>query len=258
MYLIKAEFTGSIENPQPPIAITWDGRLLSVAESMALKDTGSASPRRRLFYLDLFLRRRSNPFLKEMRVKTAVRILLFLSLASALNAAAALNFKLPDSLGTFHTPQEWQHRAAVVLLFISVDCPLSNRYAPTINQLQKEYGPANVAFYAIQSDPDVTRAAARKHAADYGFQFPVLLDAGQALAGHYGVSVTPTAVVVSGKGDLLYRGRIDDRAVDFGQWRNFARKQDLREAIGNVVAGKPVEHPFPEAVGCFLPPKGTK
>lgn len=193
-----------------------------------------------------------------MRVKTVVPILLFLSLASALNAAAPLNFKLPDSLGTFHTPEEWQHRTAVVLLFISVDCPISNRYAPTINQLVKEYGPANAAFYAIQSDPDVTPAAARTHAEDYGFQFPVLLDAGQTLAGHYGVSVTPTAVVVSGKGDLLYRGRIDDRAVDFGQWRNFARKQDLRDAIANVVAGKTAARPFPDAVGCFLPPKRTK
>lgn len=224
---------------------------------MALKDTVCASPEA-FFYLDLFLGGRSNPLLKEMRVKTAVWILLFVSLASALNAAAALNFKLPDSLGTLHTPGEWQHRAAVVLLFISADCPISNRYAPTINQLLKEYGPANVAFYAVQSDPDVTPAAARKHAEDYGFQFPVLLDAGQALAGVYGVSVTPTAVVVSGKGDLLYRGRIDDRAVDFGQWRNFARKQDLRDAIANVVAGRSVARPFPDAVGCFLPPGRTK
>jgi peroxiredoxin len=186
-------------------------------------------------------------------------ILLLLLLPAALNCAETpLDFKLPDSLGGAHTATEWQHRSAIVLLFISADCPISNRYAPTMNQLAKEYGPGNTSFYAVQSDPDVTPAVARQHARDYGFQFPILLDGGQTLASRYGVSVTPTAVVVSAKGDLLYRGRIDDRAVDFGQWRNTARKQDLRDAIANVIAGKPVSRPFPDAIGCFLPPQKTK
>jgi peroxiredoxin len=170
----------------------------------------------------------------------------------------APDFRLPDSRGAFHTSSEWQHRSAVVLLFISTDCPISNRYAPTINQLVKEYSSANAAFYAVQSDPDITPAVAQQHSQDYGFQFSVLLDGGQVLAARYGVAVTPTAVVVSPRGDLLYRGRIDDRAVDFGRWRNVARKQDLRDAVSNVLAGKPVSRPFPDAIGCFLPPKRTQ
>src|SRR5579883_1465145 len=110
-----------------------------------------------------------------------------------------------------HPPQ------ATVYLFISADCPISNRYVPTMNALDKEFG-ANTAFYAVQSDPDVTQAQANQHAREYGFQFPVQVDPQQKLADRYGVMVTPTAVVVSPKGDLLYRGRIDDRAVDFGVW----------------------------------------
>jgi peroxiredoxin len=175
-----------------------------------------------------------------------------------LSAAPQVDFKLQDSAGTVRTAAEWQKRGAVILLFVSADCPISNRYAPTISQLLKDYGPANAGFYAVQSDPDITPPTASQYARDYGFEFPVLLDPYQVLASRYGVMVTPTAVVVSGHGDLLYRGRIDDRAVDLGQWRNTARKQDLRDAIANVLAGKAVARPFPDVVGCFLPQKRTR
>src|SRR5438128_2356052 len=100
--------------------------------------------------------------------------LVLLLMASLL--AQAWSFKLDDSAGRPHSPQEWRPRSAVVLLFISADCPISNRYAPSINQLATEYGARNAGFYGIQSDPDITPAAARQHAGDYGFHFPILLD----------------------------------------------------------------------------------
>jgi len=194
-----------------------------------------------------------------MGVRTVPIIGLFLLvIAASITAEPLVDFKLPDGIGAIHPAAEWQRNRAVVLLFISSDCPISNRYAPAINALVKEYVPANTAFYAVQSDPDITAEAARQYAQDYGFQFPVLLDPYQTIASRYGVLVTPTAVVVSGRGDLLYRGRIDDRAVDLGKWRNTARKQDLRDAIASVLVNKPVGQPFPDAIGCFLPQKRTK
>jgi len=193
-----------------------------------------------------------------MAVRRLVSTALFITWATLLIAQPQSDFRLADSSGSIHNAAEWRNRAAVVLLFISADCPISNRYAPTINQLVKEHGPADTAFYAVQSDPDITPGAASQYARDYGFEFPVLLDPYQSLATRYGVMVTPTAVVVSGRGELLYRGRIDDRAVDLGQWRNTARKQDLRDAIVDVLAGKAVARPFPDAVGCFLPQKRTR
>jgi peroxiredoxin len=193
-----------------------------------------------------------------MSARTVVSLTLFFVMTAGLSAETQIGFTLRDSTGAIHTATEWQQRGAVVLLFISSDCPISNRYAPTINALVKEYVPANTAFYAVQSDPDITAEAARQYAQEYGFQFPVLLDPYQTIASRYSVLVTPTAVVVSGRGELLYRGRIDDRAVDLGKWRNTARKQDLRDAIANVLVSKAVGRPFPDAIGCFLPQKRTK
>jgi peroxiredoxin len=168
------------------------------------------------------------------------------------------SFKLNDSTGRPHGAEEWQHRSAVALLFISADCPISNRYAPTINQLAADFGAKNTAFYGIQSDPDITPDEARKHAEDFGFHFPVLLDPAQVLASRYGVSVTPTAVVVSPAGEMVYRGRIDDRSVDLGKWRDVAGSQDLRDAIAATLANRKIAGPSHEAIGCFLPPKRSK
>jgi peroxiredoxin len=187
-----------------------------------------------------------------MRVRTLT------SLFAIMLFPQAWSFKLADSTGQPHSPQDWQHRSAVVLLFISADCPISNRYAPTINQIASEYGAKNAGFYGVQSDPDITAAEVRKHADDFGFHFPILLDPAQVLASRYGVSVTPTAVVVSASGEMLYRGRIDDRSVDLGKWRDVPGKQDLRDAISAVLAGRKVIAPFHEAIGCFLPSKRLK
>ena len=50
----------------------------------------------------------------------------------------------------------------------------------------------------------------------------------------------------------MYRGRIDDRFVDLGLERPSPTRRDLAEAIAAVLAGKPVDQPRTQAVGCFI------
>lgn len=63
----------------------------------------------------------------------------------------------------------------------------------------------------------------------------------------------PEAAVFSPLGELLYRGRIDDRAVSPGVTRPEPRRHDLREALEAVLAGKKPDPQFTESVGCYLP-----
>src|SRR5215468_1360183 len=122
--------------------------------------------------------------------------------------APAWDFDLLDAAGRKHTAREWKTARAVALFFIGVECPISNRYAPEINRIVAAYSTRGVAFYGVQSDPDINPAVALRHSRDYGFDFPVLLDPAQALASRTGVILTPTAVILSPGGELLYRGRI--------------------------------------------------
>lgn len=164
------------------------------------------------------------------------------------------DFELLDANGRKHTAREWKAARAVALFFIAAECPISNRYAPEINRLVADYSARGVAFYGVHSDPDIGPAAALRHARDYSFDFPVLLDPAQILAGKTGVILTPTAVILSPAGELLYRGSIDNRYLDFGKYRGAGVKPDLRLALDAVTAGKPVPEKYTKPVGCALPP----
>jgi peroxiredoxin len=185
-------------------------------------------------------------------------IALILALANQIGAektkAQDWGFELPDANGRKHTAREWKEARAVALFFISAECPISNRYAPELNRIVADYSARGVVFYGVHSDPDIGPAVALRHAQDYGFDFPVLLDRAQTLAGKTGVILTPTAVVLSPAGELLYRGRIDNRYLDLGKYRSAGVKPDLRLALDAVVAGKQVTEKYTKSVGCQLPP----
>lgn len=170
----------------------------------------------------------------------------------------APSYSLPDAAGRRHTAREWRQARAAVFFFIATECPISNRYAPEINRIVEAYAPKNIAFYAVHSDPELQAATAKKHAAEYGYNFPVLLDPEQALAAQLGVALTPTVAIVSPAGERLYRGRIDNRYLDFGKYRNAGIQPDLRLALDAVLAGKPIAEPVTKSIGCGLPPLPKK
>ena len=66
------------------------------------------------------------------------------------------------------------------------------------------------------------------------------------------VTVAPEVAVLDGVNRVLYRGRVDDRFVDFGKERMAPTSHDLENALTAIVAGKPVAVPQTRAVGCFL------
>lgn len=118
--------------------------------------------------------------------------------------------------------------------------------------MRAEYAQEGVAFLAVFSDPGISLDAAKKHLSEYSLRMPGLLDPAASLARQTGARVTPEVVVVSPLGAVLYRGRIDNRYVDWGKTRSEATRQDLREALDEVLAGKPVTHPVTQALGCAI------
>ena len=65
--------------------------------------------------------------------------------------------------------------------------------------------------------------------------------------------VTPEAAVFSADGRELYRGRIDNRMVDFGKERPAPTRRDLDDALASILNHKPVIDAIRPAVGCYLP-----
>jgi len=142
---------------------------------------------------------------------------------------------------------------AIVFIFTSTDCPISNRYAPELKRLAATFVPRGVLFRLVYPNPaeDVTAIRTHMAAFAYGGATQALRDPKQALAKFVGATITPEAAVYAG-GRVQYRGRIDNRFVDFGVDRPAATEHDLYAAIAAVLAGKPVPHPETQPVGCYI------
>lgn len=179
--------------------------------------------------------------------------------ADTTKPAAVKEFAFTDLAGSRHTMAEWRDRKAVVMIFLGTECPVSNGYAQTMIRLAESFAPKGVAFYGIYSDPDVDAAAAKKHAEEFKLatvakQMPLMLDHPQVLASQVGATRMPEAVVLLPTGQVMYRGRIDDRHSMDGRRREEPKVKDLEKAIEAILAGKTPE-PFETKVfGCPLPP----
>jgi hypothetical protein len=146
---------------------------------------------------------------------------------------------------------------SVAIVFLGADCPISNAFAPEIARLAKEFSSPRIAFCVVYADADLTKDAAAKHAKEFGFTCPALLDPTMKLVRKAGATIKPEAAILSPKGDVLYRGRIDDRFVDFSKQREAPTKREFRDALEAVRAGKMVPTPRTTAIGCDieLPPE---
>jgi thiol-disulfide isomerase/thioredoxin len=142
---------------------------------------------------------------------------------------------------------------AVVLIFVCVDCPVANRYAPVIERLYQSYRSKNVNLRLVYADRTEDASKIRTHLREYGYHVPAVRDPEHRLVKLAHATKTPEAAVFAAGRKLVYHGRIDDRYTDYGKSRNAPSHEDLREAIDAVIQGKPVPIAVTPVVGCFIP-----
>lgn len=142
---------------------------------------------------------------------------------------------------------------ATVLIFITTDCPIANSYVPEINRIYTQFKQEKIACFVVYSDRSIPLKSVRKHAKEFGYLCPAVRDDKHVLIDLVKATVTPEAAILSPEGKLLYRGRIDDRYLDFGKKRTHPTTRDLYDALDAVVHGKPVAVPVTKAIGCFIP-----
>ena len=140
----------------------------------------------------------------------------------------------------------------MAFLFVSVDCPISNRYAPEVRRLHDKFAAQGISFSLVYPNPVEPVAAIRRHIKDYSYPMRALRDPRHELVKKAGATITPEAAVFGPNGRLLYRGRIDDRYVSLGLERPVATRHDLDEALADIVAGKAPRQATTQAVGCFI------
>lgn len=141
---------------------------------------------------------------------------------------------------------------AILFLFASVDCPVSNRYAPEVQRLHAAFAPKNVAFWLVYPNPYETPQQVREHLKAFSYPVHALLDPRHDLVKLAKATITPEAALFDRQRTLAYHGRIDDRFVSLGVERPAATKRDLFDALTSVVAGRAPAVASAPAVGCFI------
>ena len=156
-------------------------------------------------------------------------------------------FSLPDVNGTERSLKSLAGKNGTVLLFIAVQCPVSNAYNERMEKLAADYKAKGIAVVGINSNVAEDAAAVKSHAAEHKLSFPILKDAGNKIADKLGASVTPEAYFLDAGNKLVYHGRIDNS-------RNAAQIEtsDLRNALEAALNGKPVEKTEAKAFGCSI------
>jgi len=157
------------------------------------------------------------------------------------------DFTLPDVDNKERSLKSLAGKNGTVLLFIAVQCPVSNAYNERMAKLAEDYKAKGIAVIGINSNVAEDAAAVKAHAEQNKLSFPILKDSSNKIADKLGASVTPEAYFIDAGNKLLYHGRIDNA-------RNAAQLEtsDLRNALDAALAGKAIEKTEAKAFGCSI------
>jgi peroxiredoxin len=157
------------------------------------------------------------------------------------------DFTLPDANGQEQSLKSLAGKKGTVLLFVSVQCPVSNAYNERMEKLAQDYKAKGIAVIGINSNVKEDAAAVKSHAEASKFTFPILKDPGNKIADRLGATVTPEAYFLDAGNKLVYHGRIDNSRNG-----DQIESPDLRNALDAVLAGKPIEKTEAKAFGCTI------
>lgn len=160
---------------------------------------------------------------------------------------AVADFSLPDADGKEHKLSALRGAKGTALIFISVQCPVSNAYNERMAQLAADYKAKGINVVGINSNVAEMPDAIKTHAKEKNLSFPILKDKGNKIADLMKAQFTPEVFLLDANNKLVYHGRIDN-ARNGGE----ITAPDLRNAMDAVIAGKAVTTPETKAFGCSI------
>lgn len=164
----------------------------------------------------------------------------------------APEFTLPDPDGEVHGLGS--DADAYLVMFISNHCPFVKHVREELARLARDYLPRNVSIVAINSNDTTTHPAdspqkMKEEIANWGYQFPYVLDTDQSVAKSYRAACTPDFFLFDKNKQLVYRGQLDASRPS----NNVpVTGEDLRAALDEVLAGRPVATDQVPSIGCNI------
>ena len=161
------------------------------------------------------------------------------------------NFRLLDQRGKSHELHALANTKAVVVMVQGNGCPIVRQALPALAEIRSRYQAQGIEFLLLNSNLQDTRELVVKESTDFKIDFPILLDESQRIGEALGVVRTSEVFVIDPKNwQLAYRGPLDDR-LSYERQRP-AKHHYLTDALDAMVAGRPVQTPKADGVGCLV------
>jgi len=158
-----------------------------------------------------------------------------------------VDFTLPDADGKEHSLNSLKGKNGTVLIFIAVQCPVSNAYNERMEKLAQDYKARGISVIGINSNSSEPADAVKAHAAAHHMTFVILKDNSNKIADSFGATKTPEAYLLDANSKLVYHGRIDN-SRDAAE----VNSSELRDALDATLSGKPVAKTTAAAFGCSI------
>ena len=175
---------------------------------------------------------------------------------------AAPDFSLKSVDGKTYTLADFKDAPVLMVVFLSDHCPYSHAAETRLLPLIAELKPRGLGVVAIMpnnpesmsiGELDYTKYGdsfddMKLYAKEQGFNFPYLYDGDtQKTPKAYGCLCTPEVFLFDRDRKLRYMGRFDDSR--FAE-TNTVHSSDTRNALEEMIAGKPVTTPVTKPFGC--------
>lgn len=139
---------------------------------------------------------------------------------------------------------------AKAYVWLSVDCPLSQKYTLTLRQLSQHHAKDSVTFIAVF--PSNTRKEIKSFIKKYQLTIDFQQDKKRYLTKKFNTTITPEVVLVDANEKVFYQGAIDNQVIALGKFLAEATEKYLQDAIQNLLLGQPCTLPKTTAIGCVI------
>ncbi|MDT7945486.1 MAG: thioredoxin family protein [Cyanobacteriota bacterium PSP.bin.10] len=168
----------------------------------------------------------------------------------------APDFSLPDVVsGQTISLSTFADKPALLVMFICQHCPYVKHVQEELARLGRDYKDRGVGIVAISANdvekyPDDSPENLKKMAETLGFTFPFCYDETQEVAKAFTAACTPDFFLFDADRKLVYRGQLDDSRPSLTDVP--VTGKDLRAALDNLLAGKPIDPDQKPSLGCNI------
>lgn len=163
------------------------------------------------------------------------------------------SFKLKDPAGNSFESKNLYGKKGLLVVFTCNHCPYAIAIWPRLIQLANHAKSLGVNTVGINPNihpdyPEDAPARMKEKIKEWGIPFPYLVDETQEIAKKFQAQCTPDLYLFDQNQKLVYHGRIDDN------WKEESKvkKQELKEVIESLTAGRSIQAKQNPSMGCSI------